>query len=190
METLKRINEESVQSLREKLQNAGIDISKWGTGQAKTLEHLQKEIEEGETVLIIDDKGEILRELKVGIVEVYYINEDGKTYYLKEEKQIFNDGRERRRELEGTIFEKIKFNENPKDSIIRGISEELGINGDLNLEEKGIDEHTNDSLSYPNLRSHYITYNYKLILNVQQFDPKGYIENQPDKKTYFLWKEI
>jgi hypothetical protein len=74
--------------------------------------------------------------------------------------------------------------------MIRGIKEELGIEGDLSLREIGIEEETTDSPSYPGLKSHHIYHNFEVSLNDQQFNPDGYIEDQEDKTTYFIWEEI
>jgi hypothetical protein len=52
MESHTANNENALQALQKQLQSSGIDTSLWGKGQAKTLEHLQKEIETGETILI------------------------------------------------------------------------------------------------------------------------------------------
>lgn len=190
MESPKKTNDGALQLLQQKLQNAGINTSKWGTGQAKTLAHLQKEIESGETMLVTKENGEILRRVVVGGADIYYISPDAKTYRLKEEKQIFKDGRERRRDLGNAVSEKMKLDENPKDAMVRGIAEELGVEGEIALEETGTDIHLIDSPSYPTLQSEYVTYKYRVILKDQQFNPDGYIENQSDKSTYFIWEEV
>jgi len=125
MEKFERTNELALNTLRQQLKSAGIDISQWGTGQAKTLAHLQKEIESGETILVTGKKGELLRKVVVGGADVYYVSPDGKKYLLKEDKQVFKDGRERRRDLEQAVSEKMKPDENPRDTMIRGIKENL-----------------------------------------------------------------
>jgi len=65
-------------NLQKQLESAGIDTSNWGTGQAKTLMHLQKEIERGETILVTGEAGELLRQVGVGGADVYYESPDGK----------------------------------------------------------------------------------------------------------------
>jgi hypothetical protein len=180
----------SLDELKNILKRGGIDFSQWGKGETKTLNHLQREIENGECTLIIGKQGEVLREVVIARANIFYISKEGKKYRLKEEKQVFKDGRERRRNLKYSLNEKVKFGENIKEAMIRGIKEELGIEGDLSLKETGIEEETEDSPSYPGLKSHYIYHNFEVSLNDQQFNPNGYIEDQEDKTTYFIWEEI
>jgi len=177
-------------ALKKKLTDAGIDTSSWGTGQAKTLVHLQKEIESGETVLITGETGELLRKVVVGGADIYYQSSDGKEYRLKEDRQVFKDGRERRRDLGQAVSEKMKPNEDPKDAMIRGIQEELGISGEIALTETGTDVQQVISPSYPGLDSKYIRHKFQTTLTDEQFNPDGYVEEQSDKSTYFIWEEV
>ena len=119
-----------------------------------------------------------------------YYKKDGKTYRLTEEKQVFKDGRERRRNFKGAVQEKMKAGENPKEAMIRGIWEELGITDSIELEEQEKTEETLDSPSYPGIRSRYIRHNFKGTLSEEQFNLDGYIEEQEDKSTYFVWEEV
>ena len=178
------------ENLRKQLESAGIDTSIWGTGQAKTLTHLQNEIQDGETVLITDQTGKIIRQVLVGVAIIYYDSPDGKKYQLREDKQIFKDGRQRKRNLKEAVSEKMKPNENPTEAMSRGISEELGISSKINLTKLGVDEKTFTSPSYPGLVSKYVYHRFQVMLDDEQFNPKGYIENQSDKSTYFIWKAI
>jgi len=182
--------ETNIKSLRSQLENAGINISNWGTGKAKTIEHLQKEIEEGETVLTTNENGELIRNLNVVSSDIYYISKEGKQYRLKEEKQVFQDGRERKRGLEYAISEKIKADEDPEKAIIRGIEEELGIEGDIKTNKIEIEINTIESPSYPGLKTEYNIHKFKTILNEKQFNPNGYIERQDGLTTFFVWEEI
>lgn len=190
MENLGKSREMALNALRQQLESAGIDVSKWGKGQAKTLEHLQKEIENGETVLVTGEQGELLRKVVVGGADIYYVSPDGKKYRLKEDKQVFKDGRERKRDFGQAISEKMKPDENPKDAIVRGVREELGIEGAIALTEIGVDEQLLSSPSYPGLQSQYIRHKFEVTLNGSQFNPNGYVEEQEDKSTYFVWEEV
>lgn len=176
--------------LNTKLQSAGIDTSTWGTGSTKTLEHLAKEIADGETTLLVNENGELRRVVVVGTALVQYNSPDGKTYILREEKQVFKDGRERRRNMEQSVFEKMKPDENPEEAMVRGVQEELGITTPVHLTEVGTDEQNISSPSYPGLISQYIKHHFKTTLNDDQYKPEGYIEEQSDKSTFFVWKEI
>lgn len=190
MENFERVNEAALNVLKQQLKGAGVDISQWGSGQAKTSAHLQKEIESGETVLVSGKEGELLRKVVVGGADIYYTSPDGKKYRLKEEKQVFKDGRERRRDLGQAVSEKMKPDENPKDAMIRGIREELGTEGEVILTETGTDEQLLTSPSYPGLQSQYIRHRFEAVLNDEQFRQDGYVEGQVDKSTYFVWEEV
>lgn len=57
--------------LSELLTRYGVPVEQFGTGEAKTLEDLQKEIREGETVLY-DNNGQLVRQVSVANVDVVY----------------------------------------------------------------------------------------------------------------------
>ena len=177
-------------ALKNQLKIAGIDVAKWGIGEAKTINHLKREIEEGEIELVIDTNGRLFRKVEVSGADVLYTSPEGKKYRLKESKQIFKDGRERHRDLGQAVSEKIKLNEKPTEAIIRGITEELGINGPISFTNIGIEQKVIDSPSYPGFLSQFTTHKFRLELNDEQFNPKGYIEKQSDKNTYFIWEEV
>lgn len=183
-------NNQELDVLKQKLEGAGIDVDEWGKGQAKTLEHLQKEIECGETILVKGEQCELLRKVVVGGADIFYTSPEGKKYRLKEDRQIFKDGRERRRGLNHAVSEKMKDDENPNEAMVRGIKEELGLEGEVTLRELGSDTKTLSSPSYPGLQSQYVTHKFEVILNDSQFKPEGYIEEQKDKSTYFVWEEF
>ena len=191
MENFEKKEHFATDALRKQLADAGIDTSSWGTGQAKTLAHLQREIESGETILITGETGELLRRVVVGGADIfYYQSPDGKKYRLKEDRQVFKDGRERRRAFGQAVSEKMKPDEEPRSAMIRGIQEELGISGEIALSETGTDVQQVTSPSYPGLESEYIRHKFQATLVDEQFNPDGYIEKQSDKSTYFVWEEV
>lgn len=179
----------TIEQLRMQLQNNGIDLSKWGQGGAKTVEQLFEEIEEGETELTKDLDGKLIRKV-LGVGANVYYNEDEQTFRLKEERQIFSDGRVRVRNFGRAVSEKIKFGEYPHDAMARGIQEELGILSNLFLEEVETVVETKDSPSYPGLISHYIIDVFKINLTSTQYKPEGYVEERDGIKTYFVWEKI
>lgn len=191
MESLERPNKLTLRSLKQQLEDYGIDISGWGKNSANTLEHLQKEIENGETTLVTSEQGELLRKVVTCAANVFYTSPQGKKHHLKEDRQVFNDGRERRRNLGQSLSEKSKPGEDPKTTIIRGIREELGLEGEISLNEIGTDSGIDPSWGYPNLRCQWIRHNFQAMLSDQQFKPDGYIEKDDGgKSTYFIWEEI
>jgi len=178
-----------LQELRQQLEQAGIDISLWGKGEAKTLEHLYQELEKGESVLrLADNRLELLR--RVVSANVYYMTKDGKKLRLQEDKQVFKDGRIRHRKFDNPIAEKMKPDEDPKDAMIRCLQEELGLDGNFDIKLVGTDQPKYESQSYPGLYSRYDTYRFEVILNDEQFQETGYTEEQEDKTTYFVWEEV
>lgn len=190
MQSPEKRENSTINTLRKQLSAGGIDTSSWGTGQAKTLAHLQREIELGETVLTTGKNGELLRKVVGGGADIYYQSPDGKRYRLKEDRQIFKDGRERRRDLGQAVSEKMKPGEDPQTAMIRGVEEELGISGKILLTATGTVEERVSSPSYPGLESQYIRHTFQVTLNDEQFNPEGYVEEQVDKSTYFVWEEV
>ena len=180
----------AIDVLRQRLENAGISTTDWGKGTAKTLLHLVKEMEDGETFLEKSAAGQLLRYVVVAAADIYYDSPSGECYRLKEDRQIFKDGRERKRNLGRAVSEKIKLAEIPAEAVIRGIQEELGIAGAINWVEEGTTEETIDSPSYPGLTSRYVSHQFRVQLNDEQFKPEGYMESQANMTTYFLWEKL
>lgn len=180
-----------IEDLRNLLEQSGIDTSTWGQGPTKTIEQLQKEIDEGEAVLIKSETGEIIRKISLACVDVYYKNSDGKMFFLREDKQVYLNGSERKRTLKSSVTEKMKAGEDSFDAAKRGLIEELGIEGNLNVEfiEKVNDEEEIIS-AYPGLKAKRTKEIFKILLDETQFSPEGYKEVQKDKTTYFVWEEV
>ena len=181
-------NPVDLKSLEEYLLRFRIPLEKWGKGYAKTLNHLFKEIESGECTLS-EERGNLLREIEFVMCEMFY--RDGKNLFkLIEEKQVFTDGRTRTRDKESSVSEKMMIGEDPLESLIRGVEEELGIILDESqIEEEDGVEKTEASQSFPGLTTKYNGHNFTCFLNQSQYNPNGYIEVQKDKSTYFIWKE-
>jgi hypothetical protein len=181
-------NPADLKSLEEYLLRFGIPLEKWGKGYAKTLSHLLKEIESGECT-ILEEGGNLLREIEFAMCEMFY--RDGKNLFkLIEEKQVFNDGRTRIRDKESSVSEKMMIGEDPLESLIRGVEEELGIILDESqIEEEGDVKKIESSQSFPGLITKYSGHNFTCFLNQNQYNPNGYVEVQKDKSTYFIWEE-
>jgi hypothetical protein len=178
------------EALKKLLEDAGIDFSEWGKGEAKAIEHLRSEINEGESILEKGESGELVRRVSIVGADIYYVSPGGERLHLKEDRQIFKDGRERKRDYGHAVSEKMKQGEDPRVAIIRGIREELGIDGLIDPQKAWEDEKIILSPSYPGLVSHYIRYGFDVILSENQFKPEGYIEEQDKMSTYFIWEEV
>ena len=178
---------QSVDELENYLRKFNIPISSWGTGKAKDLEDLCYEIINKECQLI--ESGESLHRIIefVGI-KVYYKDEDDNLYVLREDRQEFNDGRVRRRNMPTSVAEKMQFGESPTVAGIRGIKEELNINVSSSQLIKHKDlQYNGSSMSYPGLLAKYKGHQFTCYLTKEQFNSDGYVEIQRTKKTFFKW---
>ncbi len=171
------------------LKDKGINTELYGTGTFKTIGHLYQEIHEGETELTEED-GQLVRRVQFVGARIIY-KKDGSWLRLYEEKQIFKDGRERRRtNMPYSAAEKFKSGEDPKEVIVRGMKEELKL--DITKDQftfyNKMEIENNDD--YPGIKSFHIGYEFLVVLNDKQYNPEGYIERQSDKDVYFNWKPI
>lgn len=170
--------------LKNKLSKYQIDTDKWGKGEAKTLQHLLDEIESKDCT-IQEKNNSILRCVDFVGVDIFY-----KNLKLKEDKQVFNDGRERRRKMMSSVAEKMKIGEDPLESAIRGIKEELGFDVEVSqIKKLKTMQYKNDSMSYPGLITEYNGHRFTLTLNDSQYKD-NYVDKQSDKSTYFIWEKI
>ncbi len=175
-----------------RLKSHGIDTSTWGTGSAKTVDHLLKEVSDGE-VELVERNGQLYRELTLVNVDVVYTDEDNQQLHLVEDKQVFNDGRVRNRKgiVGASLSEKIKSEENRPEAAIRALKEELGIEiGDNEMSSYDTIDDTFESPSYPGLQTHYQGEKFRIVLHSDQFKSGGYVEVQKDKNTYFVWEKV
>ncbi len=173
------------------LNQYAIPLDDWGTGEAKTFDHLFEEIQTGESVLIEDkNSGELVRELSfLAIVVLYRHNED--VFQLTEEKQVFTDGRHRVRQSDISVGEKIKQGENNmEEAVKRALLEELGIGEGFNIGKIEQTKEEVDSKSYPGLKSRRTRFDVSVEIDSTQYNSDGYKEVQLDKTTYFIWKKI
>jgi len=179
-----------VNELMNYLSKYSIPFSKWGTGKSKTIEDLHDELINKECS-IIEDGDSITRIIEFVGIKVYYRDDKGDIYFLKEDRQEFNDGRTRRRNMPTSVAEKMKYGESPLIAGVRGIKEELNVDvSSSQLTKKKDIRYNGSSLSYPGLRSKYKGYEFTCFFDKTQFNEEGYIEVQRTKKTYFKWVKI
>jgi hypothetical protein len=175
------------------LQQYQIPISVWGQGVSKTINHLYHDVAEGEVALEIQDGKLIKKEKGVGI-DIYF-HTNGKTYKLEEARQEFVDGRVRERKIRTSLGEKMKPGETPVTTARRALNEELGFANAQSLipdvMEYGVENRSpTNSKSYPGLVSQRTVYTFTIDLPEKYYQPKGYMEIQPDKTTYFIWNRV
>lgn len=177
----------NLSELTNKLKEYNVPVDHWGTGSAKTITHLLNELKNDECV-IVDEGGYLVRYIEFVGVEVFYTDKDGVLYVLREDRQEFKDGRTRRRSMMSSVAEKMKAGEDPLESAMRGIEEELNfvVSSDQLKMEANLD-YDAGSQSYPGLKTKYKGHKFTCFINEQQYEPKGYIEVQEDKSTFFIW---
>jgi len=179
----------AIEKLATLLGESGIDTSTWGTGGAKTVAHLYKEICDGESQMSFGPEG-VTRAVRVAWLDVLFFDEQGDVYLLAEDRQEYRDGRVRRRQLSSSLGEKLKPDEDPDEAAVRALSEELGAWSYQSLHAIGYERTTHTPDSYPGLESTYDTYSYVAVLDSASYKPEGYIEVQADKTNYYTWTKI
>jgi hypothetical protein len=166
----------------------GIPIETWGQGTAKTLDDFYTELQAGESTLFLHG-GELRRRVTVANIDVYHTDAQGKTYRLREERQVFSDGRVRSRDLPGSIGEKMLPGEDPTTAFVRALQEELGLTP-ATLEIEDSETTSRISNSYPGLMSDMVLHGATATVAAEDFVPEGYVEIQDNKTTYFVWDEL
>lgn len=180
---------EGKRQLKLELEAAGVDISAWdGPGQ-KGLDGLYQELLSGESLITWDD-GQIIRVVNGLGLDVFVTLDDRSRYHLQEEKQVFNNGTVRVRNLSTSLGEKILEGEAIEHTAARALREELGVLGVLAVRMGAVETHDWPSSSYPGLPTIVVTQHAQAELNPVDFDPKGYKEIQPNKTTYFTWVNV
>ena len=137
-----------------------------------------------------EERGIWVRELKAIEVRVFHRSLDGNTYILKEDRQVFKDGRVRRRGF-SWVAEKMEKDENSFMAAERAIKEELGLLSPFASWPEHIDNEVFEqkSRSYPGLMTEYSIDRFKVYLTPEQFVPEGYVEEQENLTTFFVWEE-
>lgn len=134
--------------LKKWLDTRGIDISQWGSADAKTVADLLCELQDGESTLSSDPPVR-----RVQVVEVLIYRDD---QLLVEREQHFSDGRVRTRNRPPS--EKMLPDEDPTAAARRCLVEELGVSSAaITFRPQEIPQRIvrTDSESYPNLLSEY-----------------------------------
>ena len=177
------------ENLKVFLSSYNVPLEKWGAGEAKTVDHLCAELLLGESILEV--RGGVLTRVAEGSTLHVYHHDGENLWLLIEDKQIFKDGRERVRELETSIGEKMKRGEDSTEAAYRALSEELGIKERLPLFPKpNILKGPIPSVSFPGIQSVYVMYVSDVFIPPHLYKKEGYVEHQADKSSYFVWKKV
>ena len=156
----------------------------------KSVSSLYKEIVDNDCVIGIENE-KLHRRVDVVKVKCFYTNDQGEKFQLIELKQVFKNGHIRERGHK-YVAEKLQFGEIPEQGALRGLKEELQLKSedikiislpDENTFEKSI------SQSYKGLECSYNMYVFRT--EIPEVDYKEmYIEDQPDKQTFFTWIKV
>lgn len=158
-----------------------VDISKWGTGNAKTLEHLVAETESGESLLEVHNRR--IHRLVSGVgVMVYH-----KDLKLVEIAQVFKDGRLKVRNISTSVGEKLRPMEMPEAGAKRAMEEELGICGVAFANYRMKTRDPVPSTSFPGLLTTHNVHVFDAVIQAKDFSAVGYMELQKDKTNYYAW---
>ena len=139
---------DSPSALQAWLNSQNIDTAQWGTSNAKTIQHLWREIQREETSIRGCPPVRYVR-----VVEVRVLRHNA---ILIETAQHFQDGRVRRRQRPPS--EKLLADESYQTGAIRCLIEEVGVRAEeirLHLETHAIRQFEIESPSYPNLKTQY-----------------------------------
>ena len=164
----------------------GIDLARFGRGEAKSIAHLLAELESGEAELIERD-GQLIRRLAVLNIDVF-AEIGGRRLHLAEDRQVFADGRPRRRDLPASVSEKLHKGEDRNAAVNRALAEETGIHRFTVLSTFAETASVRESASFPGLLSEYAAHHISVLIDPAEYREE-YREDQPDKSTWFVWRE-
>jgi hypothetical protein len=165
-----------------------VDINLFGVGKAKTLDHLLKEVNSGEAELT-KCNGELLRRLSVLNITVLAQHKADR-YRLIEDRQIFKDGRERRRQLSASLSEKLQEDEGLLAACKRALKEEIGVSVYTHTTNATTSVERVESPSFPGITTEYNLSHVEVLIDPSEYRKDGYTEEQKDKTTYFVWLKV
>lgn len=176
--------------LAELLEAHGVSTESWGSGEAKEFAQLLAELNAGESFFELSETQELRRVVEGVWLDVVHETAEGQVLTLVEDRQVFADGRMRRRGNHTSLGEKLKHGESPERAVNRGLREELGIRSLNGLYYIGTGQEIADSRDYPGLALRLIHHDYAATISSDEFQLEGYIERQADKTTHFVWQKF
>lgn len=163
-----------------------VDFTRFGIGSAKKLTDLLEEVEKGETILL-EENGRLVRQVSVVTINVF-VDVNGDLYRLVEDRQVFDDGRLRRRNLPSSISEKLHRDEDVLIAISRALKEEIGVSEFTILTSApSTSVEKKESSSYPGIVSYYALTKMDVLIALSEYKAEGYQETENDLTTYFVW---
>ncbi len=160
----------------------GASTGLWGSGEAKSLEHLLAELAAGECRLGRDQDGRLVRCVRGAQLRIRH-----RSFTLVEACQVFADGRERHRDLQASCEEKLTAGEDPAAGALRCLKDRLGVSWEPELGEPAALHKRARSQPYPGLRSVFQAFTWDAELPEAHCRPDGYEERQSGKTTFWEW---
>ena len=185
------LNIQSVDSLAEVLADHQISTNGWGESDTKTIEDLYDELDRGETALFIAAEG-LQKYMTTIKVNVFYRNNSGLYRLVEAAQNNLTTGTWRHRGLHNSLSEKrhATHGETPLEAARRALREEIGVERPLALRQTAEIIHpAKRERNYPSLPTINETQYFQASLRGEDYDPRGYIEEQPTKRTFFHWEQ-
>ncbi len=184
----------NLQELEEFLREHGVDTDAWtGLGKVKKSDDFYKEIKAGEAQLVRALRGEAhiaIRQIRPAGAYVFHFPRDEETgLYLREEyvqDKIKGEKTDRKRPY--SIGEKAIGDETHQQAIVRGVREELGVDGEVATKLASKDVREEKSASFPGMTTQYQEERFNVLLADSQYRPEGYTENGAKKIIHFIWE--
>lgn len=176
--------------LVEILTKARVPLDEYGQGAAKTIQNLHKELMSGESVMHVSGNFELTRDVNVVWIDVLCTHSSGNVYILREDRQVFKDGRVRMRSTPSSLGEKMQAGEDLDTAICRALEEEIGVTAIDSLYKIGEEKEKFTPPTYPGLESTYSSHTYVVVIPESAYSPDGYVEHQTEKDNYYVWDLI
>lgn len=178
---------DGLRQLEIELRAAGIDTASWGEGVTKKLADFYGELSTGESLLTWDQDGAPLRVVNAFGLDVIVDNQ-GSVLKLVEDRQVFADGKVKRRNLSTSLGEKIPDGESLEVTAGRLLKEEIGVSAFKLSNLMFTEFNERPSASFPGLRSIISLTRATAVISPQGYNPDGYSEVKSDRTSYFIWR--
>ncbi|MBA2368881.1 MAG: hypothetical protein H0V82_07660 [Candidatus Protochlamydia sp.] len=183
----KQLEFSNIDDFNRTLSEFSINTKSW---DVKGVSSLYDEIQNKECIFGIENE-RLHRRVDVVCIKCFHTNSQGERFQLIEEKQVFNNGVERKRGFK-CVSEKLESGELPEKGALRGLSEELQIFGEdvqvISLPHENKSE-KKESGSYKGIDCTYNTFFFSCEI-FHHYYQNIYVEVQKDKQTFFSWLKI
>lgn len=169
-----------------------VNTTGWGKDNTKSVENLFEELHAGEAALFLAADG-LQKYITAVKVNVFYENNAGLYRLVEAAQNNFVTGEWRHRGLHNSLSEKrhALHGETPFEAARRALREEIGVDHPLALEQTAEIVHSAKiERDYSPLLTVNETQYFEARLRDEDYNPKGYIEEQATKRTFFHWEDV